>query len=739
MSEVAEQGRPDAPRLGWRTVAVVLAFYAATVVVGSKQRGEWDPTTQFPSFIADALQHTWIMKWYKTCLFEWRSPLICPEIEYPVGAPLGDFSPMHLQALLYLPISLVVHNDILVYNILWLIGFLFTGMGVFALAWHVTRDRWCAAFAGLAAMISGPMMARACGHLELMYVGGFPLFLIGWQKFIDQPTRKRMFAAAGLCLLVTLSAAYFLVYSVVPAVLYVLWAWRAAWRRGERGWLRARVRPLIGFVAVMLPFLLVLFAGHIWASVHGFSSGRSDREFESYATPFWGYLFPLTGYRFERFFPMNPYRDPKVPGSLDAINAYLGLTTLALVAYAAIRRVKFAKASFWWTLLVVLVLLGLGASWTIGGVKVPLPSSWLRKTFFAFRLIREVDRYNLFAMVAATLVAAVALRDLVGRLGRPALRAAAVAGVMAFTVADLSQPFWGMTPPSMPPCYEAILRVDPEASFVEVNGADLNAATGYWQSVHRGRSTAAFSGLVNLKFLNLITLDSPFSFNNVEDPHYLDGVEDGSFDFLSRARFTDYAWLFLKTHDLRYVVVHKGGSDGQWNPPSLPRIDALLAEARVYQDDRTAVYAASRIPPPKNPVLLILRGWNSAWYGELRRVAGRSARMIAYNPDPDRPLTFRVTARAFDRARTVRLLDAEGAELARWRVRGDAPAEYRTPPLHLPAGLVRLTLESDGDARLAARVDDLDPGPFSLRVTGLGLEPASEAVATTAGGEDRSH
>src|SRR5262249_20998963 len=89
----------------------------------------------------DALQHLWVMRWYKTCLFEGRWPLLCPEIQHPVGAPLGNFSPLHLQSLLYLPLSLLSGSDILCYNLVWLTGLLLTGLGTSLLAWRVVRDR----------------------------------------------------------------------------------------------------------------------------------------------------------------------------------------------------------------------------------------------------------------------------------------------------------------------------------------------------------------------------------------------------------------------------------------------------------------------------------------------------------------------------------------------------------------------------------------------------------------------
>ena len=57
------------------------------------------------------------MRWYKACLLEGRSPLFCSELQYPVGVPLGNFSPLHVQSVLYLAFSSVIANDCLCYNL----------------------------------------------------------------------------------------------------------------------------------------------------------------------------------------------------------------------------------------------------------------------------------------------------------------------------------------------------------------------------------------------------------------------------------------------------------------------------------------------------------------------------------------------------------------------------------------------------------------------------------------------
>ena len=213
-------------------MAVTTAFYLVCLAIAT-----WPRVLSFRSCLPerfDSLQHLWIMRWYKTCLLEGRPVFVCPEIQHPIGAPLGNFSSLHLQALLYLPLSLATANDALCYNLIWLFGLLTTGLGTYVLIWYVLRDRACAAFGGMLAMLNTPLLMHAHAHLELIYVGGFPLFLVAWMRFVDRPGRARLVLAALGYLVLAMSAAYFLVFAIFPAALYVVWqalrgGWRSAW------------------------------------------------------------------------------------------------------------------------------------------------------------------------------------------------------------------------------------------------------------------------------------------------------------------------------------------------------------------------------------------------------------------------------------------------------------------------------------------------------------------------------
>jgi hypothetical protein len=212
----------DAWSPGWKWLAVAVLAYSACIVAATWPRIT-TVRTQLPG-VSDAVTNLWILRWNKASLLEGSSRYFNPGLQAPVGSPIGLVSPMHFQSLLYLIESSITRNDILCYNALWFGSYVSAGTGVFWLAWYVLRNRACAGLAGLLAMLSAPMMAHGWGHLELIQIGWFPLFLIAWTRMVDRPGRRRLLASVALYLLVAMSASYFTVFAVFPAITYGVWA-----------------------------------------------------------------------------------------------------------------------------------------------------------------------------------------------------------------------------------------------------------------------------------------------------------------------------------------------------------------------------------------------------------------------------------------------------------------------------------------------------------------------------------
>jgi hypothetical protein len=725
-----------APRLGGKAVLITTLFYVVCVSIAT-----WPRMFLFRSSLPDrfdALQHLWIMRWYKTCLFEGRSVFLCPEIQHPIGAPLGNFSSLHLQALLYLPLSLVIANDVICYNLIWLSGLLLTGLGTFAFVWHVLRDRRCAAFGGLLAMLSTPVLIHAHGHLELIFVGGFPLFLVAWMRFVERPGLGRMVLAVLAYVVVAMSAAYFLVFAIFPALLYLgIQALRGGYR-GAWPWLRGRTPWLIGFAGAALPLLLVLFSSQIWGVMHGFSLVRLRDDFNKFGAPPWSYVLPTGFHALGRLLPLN---SNSLLGTIAGeCSAYLGVVTLLLIVYAAIHRVAFPAAGYLWSALALLVVLSFGAFWHYGMYRIPLPSAFLWKFFPIIRMTRAPARFSLFAGVLASVVAAAGLRHLLARLPSRGVQWAVLGGLTVVAVVDLSMaPFWYGTLPQMPGCYAFVRQTDPHAALVEVphigtGGSELNAACTYWQALHRLTTSAGYSGQPNAPEDARMGHNSPFHFEHLVKPDYLRDPAWMSFDVTTGVDYKDFVWLYLTVNRFDYVVVHKWASGPSDPPLYLDRVFALLDECRVYDDAMTTVFARERLRAPLRPVTMCLEEWQgrSKWKGRWNCRIPQTARFVVYNPDADQDLTLVIDAATPVRDQAVRVR-AGAREVAVWRLPAGDYRRCVSPTFRLPAGLQELAIDSGRAGQ--------EPGaqkPHGLRVAGVGLYGAAEASQAIARGvEDR--
>jgi hypothetical protein len=737
-----ESRRADASP-GWPALCRALVLYAVCLAMATYPVIR-NLTRGLPRELADPLMHLWVMRWYKAALLSGRMPLFCPDLQYPAGAPLGYFSPMHFQSLLYFALSAFISNDALIYNILWTIGFLLNGVGTYILAWWVLRDRSCAWFAGLFSMLSGTMTLHAIGHLELLYVGWFPLFLVAWIRFIDRPSRGRLAAAVLLFLAITMGAAYFMAQTVIPAACYLAWKVASAGRTQWRTVLRERLLWLVGFGLLVTPPLLILFSSQIWAVAHGHSMARPQSHFQTYVAPLWTYVIPTSFHALGKLLPFDVYLHAGEAWKMTESTSYLGIVALALLHYAAIQRVRFERARFLWSLFVLMVVLALGASWTIGTTKITLPAGWLRAYLTIFRLTRYPARFNMFATVCAAVLAAAGLRHLLARVPSRTGRGAILVVLAAITVADLSVDLYsGARIPELPAAYAWLLRRDPHPTLLEIpvqnsgSGSKVTSSCGYWQSIHGGATSAGYSGVDNLRFDNIVYHQCPFTVAQLVDPAFLTQPDAMPHGIAEPSSFDDSIWLYTKYYRFSHIVLHESPGAFPGTPECLARLKGRLEGARIYDDGRIAIYETARLKVPSQPTLLCADGWRQhrpweppkTWHGRPVAALDRKATVVIANPDPTTDLVLRYEGAAFRKARSVQLL-ANGHVVARWTVASAELATYRSPRFRLGAGIHELQLVSDGQSPVVRRREEpaeADTRPYSLRVTQISVTTAGSA------------
>jgi hypothetical protein len=639
---------------------------------------------------------------------------------------------MHVQTLAYLALSPVLDNDVACFNVLWFSGFVATGLSTFLLAWWTIRKVGVSWLAGLGAMLCGPMLMHAHGHLETMQMGAVPLFLIAWLRFVDNPSLRRLATSAGLYILVVACAPYFAVLAVFPAVWYVGWAALVSGKGDRRSWILDRVGWFFGFSMLVLPGLAVLFSSQIWAAVNGHAMARPRSQFNQYGAPVWSTFVPSHLHFLGRTVTPDVFALTGNSIRMSECSSYLGVVTLSLLAYAAIRRVQFARSCFWWSVLGLMIVLSWGASLAIGSSRISLPAGWIYGVFPPFHLIRVPARFNLFAAICAAVPASAALADLMGRIKGSAARFLVLTTLTGLTLVDLSMvPFETATIPPMPQVYRDLTYRNPETTLVDApmfgsnEGQVFSSLWGYWQSDHQARTTAGYPGLPNAPFEAEIVRASPFWAGRLVDPNYLVDPASERFGAVEGVDARDYVWLFLAAHKFDHIVLHQGRWIDEKYAGGSERIKVLLAEAKTFEDADVAVFDRDRLRPPKSLTWLCGQGFrpalarSDAWaYGALRK-----ARLVTFNPTPGRQAVLTLTgASAFTHPRVVRLLQ-ESRELARWHLEAGNSRTIESPPFPLEGGLRELNLESDGEdqpTRYADRLDDART-PYSWRLNSVRL------------------
>jgi hypothetical protein len=503
---------------------------------------------------------------------------------------------------------------------------------------------------------------------------------------------------------------------------------------GALPWLRSRLGWLSAFASLTVPCLLLLFSGQLWSRVGGYSLPRTRNEFAVYGVPPWACFIPSRYHLLQQLLPFDPYQDVHLNAVVCC--SYLGLVTLVLLGYALVTRAGLPRRRYWWSLLLIFLVLSFGAFWKIGPVRISLPAEWLHKTAFFFQLIRSPARFNLCVVLCAALLAAAGLRHLLARLPSAAARGTVWGGLCVLALLDLQMvPFRTRDVPPAPSCYAILCAQHPHATFLEVpqlsSGAcnNLNSACAYWQVEHHGKTSAGYSGFTNVVYDHLVFEPSPFAWPRLKSATFARAPERMSCDLVAEVRLDDYVWLYLTGHHFDYLVLHQGPDmELLRDTANLGWLKARLEAAKIFEDDRTTVYERRRLEEPQRPVLLCTTGWRArrAYEGRLLGNLTRTGHLAFYNPQPEQAMTFTLAAIGFQEPRRV-CLSAGDTVLACWTVTSDALHTYTSPPVRLPAGLQDLILESDGEKRPSTleSADDGDTTPISLRVAAISVVAVS--------------
>ncbi|MDD5111698.1 MAG: hypothetical protein PHG85_04070, partial [Candidatus Altiarchaeota archaeon] len=332
-----------------------------------------------------------------------------------VSAPTGmDFtgSPynmaFHIAA--SLPLSLAV-NEVFAFNILILSGFVFSGLGLYALAYDLTGERHASLVAGFIYAFSAKSMASAMeGNIMLVHQEFLPLFLLFLLRW-DRKRDVRSAVFSGLFFGLQAGFDYYGgVFAMVAAAVFA--AYRLVCRaRGES--LKLDARSIRGVGLMLLVAGVTAALGHLELITNPAILGAFDRPYEQalcfsarisdYVTPpAWHPLWGESGYKL-----LEDTKDcAPIVSTARVIHLGYVVLILALLGLAAARKEKLV-----W----LFALLGaagfsisLGPHVEVLGYNIPKFKLGL-VGYMLFPMLRTWSRASILVLLAAAILGAYAL------------------------------------------------------------------------------------------------------------------------------------------------------------------------------------------------------------------------------------------------------------------------------------------------------------------------------------------
>jgi hypothetical protein len=509
----------------------------------------------------------WNDWWLRECLLEWRNPFYTTSMFYPEGVSLVYHNFAWLNTIAWLPLSQIV-GPIAAYNVIFILNLALGGLGAYALARYLVRNRWIAFLAGLV-FCFWPFRMQHFNRPNMISTGWIPLFLLYLIRTIDEGGRWRDGLLAGLFLGLTgLSRWLHLALAGAMAALYLAHSLICERQKWEKRTFAALALAGLTAALILAPFAapVALAQSRGGGDVEGVYLDRS-----SLGTDLLGHFVPARGHPVFHQWLVDLW-------ARMGQESFIGYTVLALAAYGVVRNHR--RSLFWLVLAGLIAALSLGTRLRVGGqvYHVPMPYRLIQSTFFG-GLVRAPRRLGIvLGLPAAVLVAygaKEASRSLMRRWGGRFTRILAVlaGGLVLFEYLLWPYP---TVQPRISPFYEQLAQEAGDFGLLELPmGASTPAKIYMYYATLHGKSLV--EGHVSrlpadaYRFIDGVPLTRSLHETNRIPP---------DLDDVSRQLGA------LADAGVRYVILHK-------DLARLEQVDGWmdwLALAPIYEDDLIVVY-----------------------------------------------------------------------------------------------------------------------------------------------------
>ena len=333
--------------------------------------------------IGDNIYFVWMIGWIKKALFELGvNPFDVWFLNYPEGWNMAYTEITPIQLALAMPFALLTNNATLAYNLVMLLGFVLSGLGMFLWVCRLTGHNGAALLAG---MIFGFIPYRFAhfliGHLNLSGTHWLPFYFMGLTELLGfrrqdaaQVAVWKPVVLTGVSLgLIALTSQYYLYMAVwvsaLMVVCYLLFMDRSRWRDA------AFWKQMVAAGLVALPLVALAVAPYAALSQAGGLPDRGISIVRRYSASPTDFILPSTDhFLWGRWVGDHFNRELWIEGTLYFGAVSGGLALLAFLKRRELNQGRLLKLLLGTAALSVLLAMGTDLHWNGAPVELRLPA-----------------------------------------------------------------------------------------------------------------------------------------------------------------------------------------------------------------------------------------------------------------------------------------------------------------------------------------------------------------------------
>ncbi len=405
-------------------------------------------STVAPGVGGDLYTNLWGIWWANYAVFQTHTNLWYTYLLFwPVGSNIAYFTFAPIAAILTAPFQSI--SITFAYDMIFFLGFLISGLGMFVLADYIVKNKYAAFFAGIVFAFGAFHVAVAIGHLDWMVIGWVPVALYFFIRMIKDEHKYQYAIGLGASLVLATfmgDVEQGLMTAVLLAVVFVCYLLYPKTRhlfKSRKLWYALALSAIAAFIIGSWGFMPLI---HGYTAPGGASNINSrntlpnDAEWSSpilsflLPSPYNGLLYGLAS-NYSSIYSVDP----------NERIAYIGYTAILLAIIGIWKNFKASRLwiiiaiFFGWMVLGPFVQLG---QYTGGG----LPGIYYIYHYIpGFNVLQEADRFYVVFSIAIAMLAAFGMKSLVEKFQKPKIDMRLIGVLGIFTVLFLAESSGVMT------------------------------------------------------------------------------------------------------------------------------------------------------------------------------------------------------------------------------------------------------------------------------------------------------